>query len=404
MPPGVRPHQGSWFDKATTDTALPTNTRGHGTAGKRIPLPLKPLPVVAPTYNVPGAVGGMAQYSASNPSSLATLNHGVVNRGGAIPMPVDPLAGYVPQTADLSQDPYAPAYAKLLQFVKDSAAARGGQFDSTKSIMQNQQATANQGLYDAYQNSRNSADASATALGVDPNVISQVRDLAMRKNQENSDQSLADNLAWLDKGKLLEGSMLNSDAIQFAQEGAGKTALWDANEQKRINDLNTASLQALVQSAQSARSSSGKGSSGSKSKSASGDIAETAKETQTLANGGMDKAAYDEILANYGPEAAAQFLNEFNTTSGSPLQKAAQTKVNELAATNQINGKPVKAASIYFPNPNAKWQAPKYTAAQKAATQLAIQQAILTAAGGFSGNMGNPKTTQTVTKSAKGKS
>lgn len=322
---------------------------------------------------------------------------GIGSRGGSVPVDTGP--GYTPLTPDLTKNPYGPAYDQLLQFVKDSTAARTGQYDATKGQFALQQEQANKQLYDAYQNSRQGADASATALGVDPNVVSATRDLMMRKNQENSDQSLADNLAWLDKGKLLEQSLLGGTANQFAQEKASKVGAWDAGEQKRINDLNIANLAGIVKAATVKSGGGGKGGGGGSSGS-SGSTKDAVKETQTLTNSGMDKAAYDEILANYGPEAAATYLNEFNQTQGTPLMKTAQSKINEL--TPVANWTPGSAGWNIVKKlmDNAKGLNPQ--SAAKAKNDLAIQQAILKGATGFSGLLGNPKTTSTVTRSGKG--
>ena len=351
-----------------------------------------------------GAEAGLGINADPNTNPLAAIAHlsGVTSRGGTLP--TGPSApAYTPLTADLSKNPYATPYDQLLQFVKDSTAARGGQYDTTKATLQAQQDAANKQLYDAYQNSRQGADASATALHVDPAIVSATRDLMMRKNQENSDQSLAGNLAWLDKNRVLESSMLNTTANSLAQEKTQKVGAWNDKEQARIDAQNIANLQAMVKASTGGSGKGGgkkKGSGGGGKSSSSGNV--TATETQTLQDGGLDKAFYDQ-LASTNPTAAALYLNQHLLNQGTPEVKSTQGKINDLAAANQLNGKAVPAANIYMPQANAAWNNPAYTAAQKAAQQKALYEAILPGMITNSGLLGNPKTVQTVKNTAKGK-
>lgn len=338
---------------------------------------------------------------------------GVEGRGGSIPAgPTAPA--FTPAVADLSKDPYIPAYDTLLQFVKDSAAARNPQFDATKKTFQNQQATSDKGLRDSYLGSRSGADASATALGVDPLAVSAARDLQMRKNQENSDQSLADNLAWLDKSKMLEGQMLNTDMVGFAHDKAEKSAGWQAEEQRRIEDQNLKALQDMVDAVKAANSGGGGGGGGhgggrkkggGGSKSSSGDVNSTATETSTLQFGGADKAYYDELVAGGHKEAAALFLNQHLLNSNVKEVADTQKRVNDLTSQSTVNGKKVNAPSKYMkPAANTKkYQSKKYTTAENAATQLPDFSRILAGMLGFSGIMGSPKVTTSVKNTAKGK-
>lgn len=328
------------------------------------------------------------------------------------PPPVDP--GFVPKTADLSQNPYPGYYDTLLGFVQRNMDARPAEFAHTGEVFKANQEAANQQMYNAYQGSRTGADASATALGVDPAVVSAARDLAMRKSQENSDQDLASNLAWLDKMSQLSQQQGQSYLNQYAGAKANLSANWVGQEQQRVADANLQALQALVDASNAAAKakSSGGGRKGSGGGS-SGSGNSTVTQTDVLNTGGADLELYNE-LARTDPAAAAAYLNMYNLTQGTSGQKMAQGKINDLQSAISYNPALKKTIPI---NPfrnllgnaisNAGTQAaniPILAARGRSASAsalLPIYQKVLAAMTATSGNQGNPKTTTTIKKTKK---
>lgn len=305
-----------------------------------------------------------------------------------------------PYAVDLSKNPYPGYYDTLLDFIRNNANARPAEYAYTGEQFKRNQDIANQQMYNMYTGSRQGADASATALGVDPAVISQYRDLAMRQSQENSDQSLADNLAWLSKMGILSKQQAEASLNQYAGEKVTKSAGWVASEQQRMADLQLANLQAALKAKSGGGGGGGRRGGGSSSKS---DTSVT--ETSTLDDSSL--LAYQE-LAKTDPEAAAAYLNSFNLTMGTGQQKLAQQKVNDATSLAKIPYHPtVSKPNIYAPKPNAtnvKWQAAGQTMlanAAKAAHDQAIWNKVLQAAGLGSGKGANPTNKVTITKKGK---
>lgn len=383
----------------------------------------KSVPTITPLTKPPTVKSVMNTNDSSVGFGIHTLapTSGVTTRGGTIPSAanssvgaVDPTGGYTAQVADLSQNPYGPAYDKLLEYVKANALSRQGDYGALSDQLKANQATSNQGLHDSYLGSRAGSDASATALGVDPALVSQYRDLAMRKSQENSDQSLADNLAWVGKSQLLGQQMLGATENQYAGEKASGIAGWNAGELKRVSDANTTSLQALVAAkvasdkAAAKASSSKSGGSSSSSSSGSGPVTETATQTDTINNSGLDQAAIDEMVRSGHPEAAALYQNILNQTQGGAAASLTQKEINRLTGVStETQANPKFAASKYAPisKTQSKWQLGQPTvAAMNAKTQLPIYQTVLQQILKTSGLYGNPKTTSKVTTTSKKKS
>jgi hypothetical protein len=197
-------------------------------------------------------------------------------------------------------------------------------------------------MYSAYMGSRASTDESAKLMGFDPAIVSQARDLAMRQSQENSDQSLADNLAWLTKSGLLSKQQAEASLYQYAQEKAIKSAGWVGDEQKRVADWNLALLQDLVdKKAKSGSGGGGGGRRGGGGGSSSGGYTDSASEEGTMYNGGLDWEMYQE-LARTDPAAAAEFMNLRNLNSGDKSLSAAQKRVNDLTTSSTYKGTIVK--------------------------------------------------------------
>lgn len=362
--------------------------------------------------NVPNSTRATQGQIQKTPSGyVAPGGNGGAGSSGGIPTPATPL--FVPKTADLSQNPYPLYYDKLLAYVQANANARPAEFDAMGAKFKTEQSAADQQLYDAYQGSRVGTDASATALGVDPAIVSQARDLAMRKSQENSDQSLADNLAWLTKMGSLAKQQGEASYGMYAGEEAQGAAKWAAEEQSRVAAQNLADLQALV-AAQSGGSGGGGGGRGGGG-SSSGNITDTASEEGQLYTGGMDLELYSE-LAKTDPAAAAAYMNMYNSTMSSAGVKAAQDRVNTLttqAAYKGVQVQPKKRKGIagMISNPlNVAMAAAhnipvtaKTGQASAAKKQLPVYKKVLDAMIATSGNWGNPKVVKKTTSKSSAK-
>ena len=328
--------------------------------------------------NIPGSTYATQSQGAYAPAASARLSGSGGSGGGSgAAAPVDPLAGWIQETPDLSRNPIPGLYDDLLAYVKTNSEARPGEYQALADKFTAQQKTSDQQLYDAYLGSRQGADASATAFGVDPAVISQARDLAMRQSQEKSDQALASNQAFLQKMGLLSEQQGQAYGYQYAGDKATKSAEWADLESNRVLALNVAKLQALVD-AQNAKKSGGGGGGrrGGGSKSSSSDTGVT--ETNTLPLGGADAAAIADLIAQGDYEGAAAMQATVNRTMGNAAVKANQSAIDTNTAASIINGKKVPVPSKYFTNPTLdKWMAPTYKAAQKAATNVKIQNRIM---------------------------
>ena len=273
--------------------------------------------------------------SYKSPGTTASAAAGIIARGGTPPVDNNVASPtYNPMVADLTKNPYGPAYDELMKNVAASIANRGADYQSTKDTLTAQQAAANKDMYSSYLQSRLGSDASSNALGVDPALVSAARDLAMRKSQENSDQALADNLAFVDKTKLYKGDQLNYTQNSLMNDKLVKSQGWNDAETKRVADINTqgtAMQQKLLLANLNTKLANITASAKAKSKSKSGseDVKVTAKEVQTLKDSGMDSDAFKQLKVKF-PEAAALYLNASNL-SGTDVSviKLLQQGVNE---------------------------------------------------------------------------
>ena len=326
--------------------------------------------------NIPNSTNATTPGSGLSGAASSRLSGG--GGGGGAAAVVDPLAGYTPDVADLSKNPIPGMYDTLLAYVKENADARPGIFQGYADKFKVNHDAANKQLYDAYLGSRTEQDANATAFGVDPAIVAQARDLAMRRSQENSDQSLADNQAWLLKAGLLSQQEAQARGTQFAGDKATKSAEWAQLEEERVSQLNLLKLQAIVDQI-NAKAKGGGGGGGRRggggSKGSSTDTGVT--ETNTLPYGGADAAAIAELIAQGDYEGAAAMSATVNRTMGNPAVKANQNAIDTNTAASIINGKKVPIPSIYFKNPNEKWLAPTYKAAQTAAKNVKTQTKIM---------------------------
>ena len=328
------------------------------------------------------------------PTSLAEAlggSSGVGSRGGSVPVETTP--GYQPLTADLSKNPYGPAYDELLSFIQKSAASRRPDYDRVGQELRSIQSRADADLHSSYLDSRKSADASATALGVDPNAVSSERDVANRRMQENSDQSLADRLSWLQKAQVLQGDNMQGMLAQAAAAKASSSAGWDAAEQQRIAEQNLADLQMLAASSRGGGGRGGGGGGGSSS--STGPITTTATETMSDIFGGQDAIVYQELLKT-NPELAAKYLNQHILLQGTNEMKATQKQINELAPKTTYKKKPSTFGNT-LKNMVGGAQA---TTAKK---QMDSLQAILNEMIKYSGLLGTQKKTNKVTNTSKTK-
>jgi hypothetical protein len=411
MPPGVRPvervYEADIIRNATKPKAapvVPTILGSRAFANAR---------GVQAGLNIPGstkATQSQGVYPAANPiqaAATARLSGGGSSGGGAV-APVDPLAGYVADKADLSKNPIPGLYDQLLAYTKENADARPAIFQAVSDKFKVNQDAANQQLYDAYMGSRTAQDQSATALGVDPAIVAQARDLAMRKNKENSDQSLADNQAWLLKAGLLSQQDALARGNQYAKDKVTQSAGWDQLEEERVAQLNLLKLQAFVDALNAKKGSGGGGGGRRKGGSSGGSVSTTATETGTAEYGGQDLAYYNQLLASGDKQGAAAFRNAVNLASGNPVTKLAQGNVNAAVAASMVNGKQASSNSFYYlpgkaPKAPAKVINPAYTAAVAAKGTIPTHQTVLRGAEGLGGVWAQPKVTTKVTNTGKKK-
>jgi hypothetical protein len=353
--------------------------------------------------NIPNstyATQGLGGYAPAASNALGGGGGSGGGGGGGSVAPVDPLAGYAPDVADLSKNPIPGMYDQLLAYVKENADARPGIFQGYADKFKVNHEAANKQLYDAYLGSRTEQDAQATAFGVDPAIVAQARDLAMRRSQENSDQSLADNQAWLLKAGLLSQQEAQARGTQFAADKATKSAGWAQLEEERVAQLNLLKLQAMVDQMAAKSGGGGGGGGGRRGGGGSSKGSTGVTETDTLYNGGVDLAVYNE-LARTDKDAAAAYMNMFNTSSGTPGQKAAQTKLNQLSNDASYNPslrntafKPFKADTWFNPLKDRVANIPIQAARDKSAAAKKLiprYTKVLEAFNAWSGNMGNPK-------------
>lgn len=352
-------------------------------------------PVKNPTAATP--VGNLTD--PSGPQSLTTAGL-TVDEG---------IPGYTPAVADLTKNPYPGYYDALLSYVQKNADARPAEYAYTGEVFKRNQDIANNQMYNMYSGSRSGADASATALGVDPNAISAARDIAMRQSQENSDQALAGNLAWLSKMGILSKQQAEASLNMYAGEKATKSAGWDAAEQQRVADANLQKLQQLFDLQKAATAAASKGSGGGKKKGSGGSSSSSGSsnvtQTDTVQFSGADQAIVDELIASGQTDAAALYINQHNATMGNAEVKANQKAINDLTAQNTIKGRAVPKASPYFPASTlqSKFQTPAYKAAQAAALKLPLYKAILPKVVSTSGLYLNPYSKTSVTTKGKAK-
>lgn len=330
---------------------------------------------------------------------------------GGVAAPADP--GFVGDVADLSKNPIPGYYDALLAYVQQNAAGRPAINAAMGEKFQQNYDQSTKGLYDAYMGSRQGTDASAVALGVDPAIVSQARDIAMRKNQERSDQDLAANKDWLTKMGGLGQQQAEAYGNMYAGEKASKSAEWAQLEEQRVAQLNLLKLQALVDAQNAKKGSGGGGGRRKGGGSSSGSISTTATDTSTSKYGGAD-AAYMQSLIDSGDfEGAALFQNQMNLTEGNPGLKSVQQGINDrVAATHLSSGHPVLPNNSWYKGGSpqiSKYVASpeystKYAPAKIAAKELPVFQRILPGMMGIS-SIGNSVTnTKKVTNTAKGRS
>jgi hypothetical protein len=377
------------------------------------PVVLSPPPLGTTSRAYANARGSQSGLNIPNSTNATTPGSGLAGAaavrlsgggsgggGGGAVAPVDPLAGYVADKADLSKNPIPALYDTLLAYTKANADARPAIYQQYSDKFKVNQEAANKQLYDAYLGSRTEQDAQATAFGVDPAIVAQARDLAMRKSQENSDQSLADNQAWLLKSGLLSQQQAMAMGDQYAKERVTQSSAWDQLEEERVSQLNLLRLQLLADqiSAKSKGGGGGGGRRGGGGSSSSGDTGVT--ETMTSDNPEMDLALME--LKRTNPALAAIAERTLNLSGRGDTVKAAQeeydrqvqianTRAKPLGGRNPTGliGKALGAAKTNIASTRAKIQLPTLYAPN-------IQFAKT-----FSGTGSNPK--KKVTQTTKGR-
>lgn len=387
IPPG--PHSRK-PNKNTNKVIVQANANDRATYNFT-PAVLNPPPL-GTTSRAYSLTHGSQQGLGINSSPLAAGlagNNGLAKRGGSAPV-IDPTGGYSPVEADLSKNPYGPAYDQLLSFIKGSADARGPEYDAVAAQLKSIRAKADEDLHSSYLDSRKTADASATALGVDPNAVASERDYTNRRMQENSDQALADNLAWLQKAKTLQGDNIQGYLTQAAQAKATGSATWNAQEQTRVADQNLANLQQLASLRRSGGGGGGKGGGGS-----SGNPKTTVTKTDTLANSGLDLEAYNNLMASGQKDAAAALLNQEYLNSGNPVIADTQKKINAASVASQYHPVGSRFTDL-VKNLGARANS------KKAEAQRRVLEQALKAMLPYSGVVGNPKTSTVVKTTGKG--
>jgi hypothetical protein len=418
MPPGVRPVERVY----ETDIAR-----------KYAPVPKIVAPKIDPSFysnsrafanargvqsglNIPGstkATQAQGYYPpTTNPNPIqaaatARLGGGGGSSGG-VAAPAEPA--FTPTAVDLSKNPIPGYYDSLLAYVAQNSAARPAEFAALGEQFQKNRDESTKGLYDAYMGSRATTDASATALGVDPAVVSAARDLAMRKNQERSDQDLAASKDWLAKMGILSEQQGQAYGNMYAAEKAAKSAEWAQLEADRINNLDMLRLQALVAAAQAKAKGGGGGGRRGGGSSKGGSIGTSATDTSTMKYGGAD-AEYLQSLINAGDyEGAALFQNQMNLTEGTPGLKSVQQGINDrVAATHLSSGAPVLPNNAWYKGGSPT--VPKYVAsseytaalpgAKKAIKELPAYQRILPGMMGISSILGNVSNQKKVVNTSK---
>jgi hypothetical protein len=289
--------------------------------------------------------------------------------GGGAVAAVDPLAGYTPDTADLSKNPIPGYYDQLLAYVKENADARPAIFQQYSDKFKVNHDASDKQLYDAYLGSRTEQDAQATAFGVDPAVVAQARDLAMRRSQENSDQTLADNQAWLLKAGLLSQQEAQARGTQFAADKATKSGEWAQLEEERVAQLNLLKLQALVDQINAKKSSGGGGGGGRRGGGGSSKGLSTAvTETMTSDNPEMDLAIAD--LKRTNPALAAIAERTLNLNGRGDTVKAAQEEYDRQVQTANKKAGPIGGSNAISFFTKAMNNVKTNTAATKAKVQL----------------------------------
>lgn len=239
---------------------------------------------------------------------------------------IDPLADYVPKVADLSQDPYAPAYAQLDEYIKKSAASRPLETAAANAAFRKQYEAMNAQLQSNYDAGAAQLNQAAINLGVDPTLAGKTRADAFAHSMDNSALQLQGDLDWTTKLGLLSQNMAKASAIMYAGQGAAGSAGWKAKEQARIGALNLATLQNILD--QKLAKAKGGGGGGRRGGGGSSSGATSVTETSTL-----DPAIQEQYLALAAkdPKAAAEYMNMVNLATGGALG-AAQKNVNNLTA------------------------------------------------------------------------
>jgi hypothetical protein len=261
----------------------------------------------------------------------------------------------------------------------------------------------NKEMYTQYMNSRNQAGDMASGLGASQDIYNNW-DSGLRRVQENSDLALADNQSFFDKMKAAQNA-----AFQEYLAGVENDRVAKATEQ------NLAILDYMAGVNGTGGGSSGGGGRGGSGGSSSGDIKETAKQTDTV----IDPEAYNTYLTLRAtdPAAANLFYESYLASTGSPSVKALTETIGKTSAEMQADKFDPLAGQFGFNKDEAYLQAMKNNpnilspGALKAERDRQARNtrnkknlsAAKTARDGalsFSGIFNNPKSTQTVTTTA----
>lgn len=337
-----------------------------------------------------------------NPAAPAAVanNQRTAQMGAGIPTAAQPEAPTAPTGIDINAL-FDGVIGKTNEYNNTGLAA----YDEALKRINGNYDRSNEEMYAQYMGSRNKANEMASGLGgVNPSIYNNW-DSGLRRIQESSDLARADSQSFFDKMK----AATDSQYQEFLQGLQNQKAQMETDQALAILDYMNAQA-----AAKSGGGGSGRRSGGG---SGSGSITETAKQTDTV----VDPEAYNTylMLKATDPKSAELFYESYLASTGSPVVKALTETIGKSAAELSAN-KYNPANEIFFNSTQNKINAltaNPYVAAPGAAKALndkknqnaanvaniATAKNARNAALTFSGLFGNPKSTQTVTTSAKDK-
>lgn len=341
-----------------------------------------------------------ARSAARNPNYLGNLTPSA--GGGSIPggngrginggsggasngLPLVPTAANVP-------NPFENIYDTLMNTVKGIGAQSLADFDPIRKQIMENYANSSKQIYEPYQNSREGLDQMASNLGVSGNDVYKDYDATLRRIQENTDQSQAMDLSWVDKRKALKSQSMDSLYMNLSNEKAMQMANWQIMLAERLAALQEEALS-------KSKGGGGRGGGGSGGGSGPYDkLTETATET-------MDDSSFDWNLYNsLSPQEKSMYMLSYASTSPNPQIKDLSTQYNNLntrpiaPAPSPLNLSPKFGAPGTWTSPTAaaKQSASNAAMGQKVrGNQLKVIQDLMSKIDQRTGGIVNPTTKRT---------